>query len=110
MYAEHLPSFGIHGLQIQKWITTTWQKGKLQMNLIVFFFFFPMGLGSSSATFLQMAYLSGISSTGMAGRMGFNWKIFAMVEAYFQIEKGKKKHLFSGSSTVLMISCCIIIL
>ena len=40
MYAEHLPSFGIHGLQIQKWITTTWQKGKLQMNLIVFFFFF----------------------------------------------------------------------
>ena len=76
------------------------------MNLIIVF---SIGFGSSSATFLQMAYLSGIFGTGMAGRMGFNRKTFAMAEAYFQIETGEKKHLFSGSSTVLMISCCIII-
>lgn len=57
--------------------------------------------------FLQLAYLFGIFGTGMAGRMDFNRKTIAMVEAYFQNKKGESNHLFNGPSNVLIIYYCI---
>lgn len=42
--------------------------------------------------------------------MGFNREKFVMVEAYFKVKNGEKNHLFSGSSTVLIVSCFIAIL
>lgn len=56
---------------------------------------------------LQLVYLSRIFGTWVAGRMGFNRKSFAMMEAYFQNKRGEGNHLFHGSSSALIIYCCI---
>lgn len=54
----------------------------------------------SEKIFLQLFYLFGIFGSGMAGRMDFNRKTTAMVEAYIQRKEKEREAICSMGQAV----------